>query len=56
MDLDVAREALEQVDQTDEARLTEIKERLENGFYTQPDMIDQVVARVMQDLSGSDAE
>lgn len=56
MDLDVAREALQQVNQTDEARLAEIKERLANGFYTQPDMIDQVVARVMNDLSGSDAE
>ena len=54
MELDMAREALQQVDTLDEARLAEIKERLENGFYTQPDMLENIASRVMTDLTGSE--
>ena len=50
-DLSQAREALETLPSLGEERLAEIKARLQNGYYTRPEVAAQIAERLTSEIS-----
>lgn len=51
-DLATAKAALRSADAMPEARLNELRERVESGYYQQPEVVKEVSQRVARDLLG----